>query len=192
MRIGHALAGHLPDIPGLIWNDGRLASPQIDNTDRFMDAAGHLFRKFALFKNSQIAEAELEDEIARLVADLRTDIGPSSTTSLPQDPARIARYQTRALQRECGATPIPEYQEAKWADEAFVEQRAGLAQRLAIYAQKRAGILGDALGFGTAVPCTWKDPQHRGDTHWYRFQEAIKAHLDECWKVLTERFPEAA
>jgi len=125
-----------------------------------------------------------------LLSDLRDDIGPSSEASPPLDPARIARYKLRALSKPYGATHIPEYQEGKWADAAFVEQRSDLLPRIAIYMQEHAGIAGDAMAFGTALPCTWKDPSTREQTDWYRFQEAVKSHLDECWGVLLKHLPD--
>jgi hypothetical protein len=190
MRIGHALAGHQPDIPGLVWTDGRLVNATIDNTGRFLDAAKHLYRKFVLFKAPNTLEAEIEPEAAQLIADLAADIGTSSPASIAGDINRIARYKKRALTARYGATPIPEYREAAWADAAFVEQRADPATRLAVLAAKEAGMAGDMLDFGTAVPCTWKDPAGRAQTDWYRFQEAVRSHLDECWSVLTQRLPD--
>lgn len=190
MRIGHALAKHLPDIPGLIWNDDRLADPVIDNTARFMDAADHLYRKLATFKNGAIAQAELDRTSASLLADLRADIGPSNRDAQPLDPARIARYHRRALTKEYGGAAIPEYQEAKWADAAFVEQRSDLLPRIATFLAEHAGIAGDILEFGVRMPCTWKNPANAKQAEWYKFQEAVKAHLDECWDVLIKRLPE--
>jgi hypothetical protein len=116
MRIGHALAGHQPDIPGLIWNDGRLLEQEIDNTSRFMDAADHLYRKLAAYKKPGISPAELNDMAAVLVGDLRADIGLSSKTSRRQDPARVSRYKQRALRPTYGGVAIPEYQEGNRQD----------------------------------------------------------------------------
>jgi hypothetical protein len=187
MRIGHALAGHQPDIPGLIWNDDRLVEPKIDNTSRFMDAADQLYRKLATYKKPAILPAELNDAAAVLVGDLRADIGPSSMTSHQQDPTRISRYRQRALRPAYGGVAIPEYQEGSWADAAFIEQRSDLGQRIGIFLEEKAGTAGDALGFGTRIPCTWKDPVHYQDTDWWKFQEAVRSHLAECWGVLAAR-----
>ena len=46
--VGHADAGHSPDIPGHIWHDKRLTSAhnKIDNTERILDAAGEIFSIF--------------------------------------------------------------------------------------------------------------------------------------------------
>jgi hypothetical protein len=192
MRIGHALAGHQPDIPGLIWNDGRLVEPRIDNTARFMDAANHLYRKLATYRQPGISSAELDNAAAAMVEDLRADIGPSSQTSRQQDPARIGRYKQRALGPAYGNVAMPEYQEGSWADAAFIEQRSDLGQRIGIFLEEKAGTAGDALGFGTRMPCTWKDTAHYQDTDWWKFQEAVRSHLAQCWDVLVARLPDLA
>ena len=192
LRIGHALAGHQPDIPGLIWTDGRLVNSTVDNTARFLDAARHLFAKLYLFKHAGARAEDLEPAAKSLVHDLAADIGPSSRTCRPRDPARIARYLSRALTPDYGAAPMPMYQVARWADEAFVEKRAGLATKLAEFVGRHTGLAGDILEFGTRMPFTWRSPNEFRETHWFKFQEGVKAHLDECWVVLLGRFPELA
>jgi hypothetical protein len=190
LRIGHALAGHQPDIPALIWTDERLVEPTIDNTDRFMDAAYHLFRKFYEFRHGTAEGKEFEAAASSLLKDLRADIGPSSKTCVRCDPMRIQRYRLRALEPAYGGAPIPDYVEARWSDEAFVEKHEGLKTKIAEFVGKHAGIAGDILEFGTRMQYSWADPSGYRDTHWYRFQEAVKSHLDECWGVLKTRFPE--
>jgi hypothetical protein len=190
MRIGHALAAHLPDIPSLLWTDGRLLEFSIDNTKRFMDAADHLYRKLALYKNPAVSPQMLGSTSASLTSDLRADIGPSSKAAKPSDSDRINRYKQRALQREYGGKPMPEYVEAKWADAAFNEARESLVQQLEIMAAERAGTVGDILAGGAHISCTWKNPFQREQTDWYKFQEAVKSHLDECWAVLGKRLPD--
>ena len=192
MRIGHVLAGHQPDIPGLIWADGRLVEPEINNSTRFMDAASHLYHKLAIYKNPAISKSELEVAAASLVSDLESDIGPSSKASRQQDQIRIDRYKARTATVPYGGTLIPEYREAKWADAAFIEQRSDLKQRIVIFLEEKAGMAGDALDFGTRVPCTWKNTAYYQDTDWWKFQEAVRAHLDDCWSVLTNRLPSFA
>jgi hypothetical protein len=190
MRIGHALAGHSPDIPALIWTDARLASENVDNTVRFLDAAGHLYRKLGAFKDPGVSRTQLDRTAASLVADLASDIGPSSRAATALDEGRIERYRQRALSPEYGASPIPGYREARWADAAFNEQRSDLSEQIAIYLARHGGLVGDILDFGTSIPCTWKDPANRTETDWYKFQEAVRSHLDECWDVLRLRLPD--
>jgi hypothetical protein len=191
LRIGHALAGHKPDIPDLIWTDGRLANPAVVNVDRFMDAAQHLFRKLYAHKHGAAWGAEQAEAVASLVADLRSDIGPPGTKSAPVE-SRVARYKTRALTAPYGATPIPDYREGKWSDAAFVEKRADFRTRIAEYLAEHAGNAGDALSFGVRVPCTWIDPPRYQQTDWFKFQDAVKSHVEECWAVLLKSIPDIA
>jgi hypothetical protein len=136
------------------------------------------------------AKGDVDEAAASLVADLRVDIGLSSRTSAALDAGRIGRYRRRALTAPYGATAIPDYQEGKWADAAFVEQRADLGPRIATFLAQNAGLAGDILDFGTRLNCTWKDPATSKQTDWYRFQEAVRSHLDECWGVLAKRLPD--
>ena len=192
LRIGHALAGHVPDIPGLIWNDQRLAQPVIDNTARFLDAAEHLFRKLCLATRGTAQSAEVDRLAAELVQDLKDDIGPSSSRAMRRDLARIQRYEVRALAPSYGGTAIPDYRQAQWADQAFVEKHGGLAERLAKFVAQHTGLAGDILEFGTRMQYSWQDPDNFRETHWYKFQEAVRSHLDECWGVLVGKMPELA
>ena len=188
LRIGHALAGHQPDIPDLIWRDERLANPIVSNRDRFVDAAAQIFKKFREFKSGSNV-SDRDPELISLGDDLKADIGNPTTNSAPRE-ERIARYKVRALESSYGGTAMPEYQQGEWSDAAFVEQRADLIDRIENYVAEHAGIAGDILAFGTRMPYSWKDPLHHRDTEWYRFQEAVRAHLDECWILLKSRFPD--
>jgi hypothetical protein len=114
MRIGHALAGHKPDIPGLLWTDPRLMDPDIDNTARFMDAAHHLFRKFALFKNPQLTDQQLQQEAGSLVADLGSDIGPSATTKNALSPRPMAARPFPTIRKENGQTLLSSNRDPTW------------------------------------------------------------------------------
>jgi len=187
--VGHALAEHKPDIPGLIWNDPRLANPVVENTPRFLDAAEHLFRKLSLHLKGPGHNSD--PEIASIRHDLEQDIGASSANSPQLDAARIQRYQARARQAAYGGTDMPAYNVGKWADAAFVEKRTDIAQRLALYMAENLGLIGDALDFGTRMPCTWKDTTRFKETDWYKFQEAVVSHLNECWELLKTQIPEA-
>jgi hypothetical protein len=191
LRIGHALAGHKPDIPDLIWMDERLVDPTVVNADRFMDAAQHLFRKLYAHKNGEEWGVAQDAMSASLVADLRSDTGPPGASSAPRE-NRLARYEARALTAPYGAAPIPDYREGKWSDAAFVEKHADFKTRIADYMAEHAGIAGDALSFGVRVPCTWIDPPHYQDTDWFKFQDAVRSHIEECWAVLLKRVPDIA
>jgi hypothetical protein len=177
LRIGHALAGHRPDIPALLWSDPRLVDSEIDNTVRFLDAAYHLFQKLYGFKHGAADTPDFERAAHGLLADLKADIGPSSAQSAARDPVRIQRYRLRALEAAYGSAPLPDYVEAQWADEAFVEKRADVKTKVLEFVARHAGIAGDIVELGTRMQFTWADPDSRQDTHWYKYQEAVKSHL---------------
>jgi hypothetical protein len=59
-------------------------------------------------------------------------------------------------------------------------------------AAQRAGLISDALAARTHISCSWKDPTQRFETDWYKFQEAIRFHLDERRDVFAKRLPELA
>ena len=188
LRIGHALAGHRPDIPDLIWQDDRLVNSTVVNADRFLDAAFNLYKKFRVIKRGT-SVADDDPVLISLINDLRADIGPPNTVSTLRE-QRIACYRRRALLAAYGATAIPEYRKGEWADAAFVEQHSDLVTSIEVYIAEHAGILGDILAFGTRMPRTWKDMTRYRETEWYRFQEAINAHVDECWEILKREFPD--
>jgi len=190
LRIGHALAGHAPDVPGLVWKDDRLAQPTVDNTARFLDAAEHLLRKLCVVTKGTGHSDETDRLAASLLTDLKEDIGPPTTTAVRCNPVRIRRYQQRALSRDYGGAPIPDYRPAQWADAAFIEKHGGLGERLAKFVAQHTGLAGDVLEFGARMQYSWQDPDNFRETHWYRFQEAVKSHLDDCWGILARQIPE--
>ena len=143
-----------------------------------------------MYGTLDMAKADMDRVATSLVADSRSDIGPSSRASPALDAGRIARYRRRAVTAPYGATAIRDYQEGRWADAAFVEQRADMGPRIATFLAENAGLAGDILDFGTRLTCTWKYPATYMQTDWYHFQEAIRSHLDECWGVLTNRLPD--
>ena len=186
LKIGHALANHDPDIPDLIWTDARLSSPQIVNADRFMEAARELYAKYCQVTKKPLTVADQES----LVADLRADIGPPSPASAPPA-SRIDRYKERALAPAYGGQLIPDYQPGAWADAAFVEQRRNLGNEIDTWLATHAGLASDTLTLHP-MTYTWKDPDTCKTTDWFRFQEAVKAHLDECWALLHQHMPQAS
>ena len=185
LRIGHALAAHNPDIPDLVWTDSRLAVPKVVNVERFMDATAHLYAKYCSVTGKVVTPADKTS----LVADLRADIGSPSETSGLQT-ARIGRYCQRALQHAYGGVPIPQYREGTWANAAFAEQRCNIGNDIDEWLEANTSLASDALTI-RPMTYTWKDPATYKNTDWFRFQEAVKAHLEECWDLLIQHLPDA-
>ena len=192
-KIGHGPAKHKPDWPGLTWLDGRLKleNSEVVNRYRFMDAVRHLFDKFYRYAHANVDEAKLAQEKAYLVTDLTADIGGSDNSNA-QVQARTERYQRRALTSQYGSTSIPAYAEDAWANAAFAEKPGTIFTWLDNAMIQAAGAYGDIVRDGQRAECTWKNPAQFKQTDWYKFEEAIRIHLDECWDLLTKRIPDAA
>jgi hypothetical protein len=191
-KIGHGPAKHKPDWPGLTWVDGRLAMPisRVVNRLRFIDAARHLFDKFYRFNHAQIDEVKLSQERAALAADLTADIGVADNDNVLVD-QRIARYNHRALSRPYGGTTISAYQKDAWPNKALNQLEGNIFMWLHDRAIEQAGDYGDLIREGRRAECAWKNPAQYKQTDWYKFQEAIRSHLDECWEILLKNIPEA-
>ncbi len=175
--IGHADAEHNPDWPALIWKDPRLISQheRINNTDRFMEAAKYLFLKFAEHKGS-IARADLEAVCDSLCNDLRENIGERDQSNKFKK-SRVARYKERAASSDYGDTDLVEYDEDKWFDDAIKENVRGLRDRSQSFgAFMRIDPWNDEY--------TWKDSENYEETHWHKFQKAVKNHQNTAWDIL--------
>ena len=186
LAVGHAHARHYPDWPALVWQDSRLVEPTVDNRSRFLDAARALFRKLARARNPQLPATELDARASALALDLDADIGPRDDRN-ERSAARCAAYRARSAEADYGGTPMPAYVMGEWFDEAFEEPRSTVRARLEnVLTAGKFGALGKFLGDWLAVRnrllVHWRDPFSPAyqSTHWYRFQEAVKAHIDEC------------
>jgi hypothetical protein len=192
-KIGHGPAQHLPDLVGLTWTDGRLisANEKITNRVRFVEAARHLFGKLYWYKHPGSSVATAQQEEAALVSDLYMDIGGPDDKNL-QVANRIGRYHRRALSPTYGATAIPIYDPNAWTNAALNQAEGNVFDWLHNVAIKKAGDYGDLIRGGMRAQCTWRDVNTYKQTDWYEFQEAIRAHLDECWSILVNAIPDAA
>ena len=72
------------------------------------------------------------------------------------------------------------------------EKRAEITTKLAIYLAEHAGVVGDTLSFSVRMPCTWIDAPGYQNTDWFKFQDAVKSHIEECWAVLLKSVPDIA
>lgn len=75
-NIGHADAGHYPDIPCLIWEDERLIDPLIDNRERFIEAGMALYDKYLDYNRNRGVPAEKSSDVMQ--DELIQILGPSS------------------------------------------------------------------------------------------------------------------
>ena len=170
---GHADAGHKPDEIGLTWQDVRLVDSPIDNNQRFLDAAAHLFDKlWGLANNGSgkraSAVAQMNRERQALIGDLSVPFG----NKFPKE--RHAHYQTLASTAAYGAAPIPDYNQKAWFGDAVKTTTPNRASRNK--AQK-------------VTTYTFHPGYQTSD--WYTFQEAVNGHT-ECAKAILCETPEIA
>jgi len=175
-NIGHAEAFHNPDWPALVWKDKRLIASRVDNRSRFLTAAEHLLGKLTKFVDPGITQKELQKREISLRKDLDKCIGEQDQTN-EYEAERMARYNTLATEPEYGNAEITPYDEHRWLEQAVNEKVRGLRDRSDLFLA-RWDPLTDIY--------TWKDPSHYPQTHWHRFQDAIKQHQDDTWGILKE------
>lgn len=176
-NIGHAEANHNPDEVALVWKDTRLIEKRVDNKSRFLEAAAHILRKLAKFTDSGMTEKELQKREAALKKDLDNCIGEQDQANKYAQ-ERITRYNDLATKPEYGRTEITQYDEDTWLEQAVNENVRGLRDRSDFFLT-RWDPLTDIY--------TWKDRKNYKDTHWHRFQQAVKQHQDETWTILKEK-----
>lgn len=164
--IGHADAKHAPDWPALVWTDKRLKKEIVDNKSRFLDAAEALLRWLARSVSPGLIEATLDTWAAELRRDLGWAIGDRDDANRLRK-SRIARYKELALRPDYGGVALPDYDEEQWFDEAVNEDVRGLRDRKNILPLETT-LFHDIY--------TWKSAGAYQQTHWYLFQEAVKAH----------------
>lgn len=185
INVGHGPAQHRPDIPALIWTDGRLVNSTVNNRDRFLDAAEALFRRYAEAK--KIPSSDIEAGVTEIRSDLTADIGNPDPNAQAMDPARIARYMARATTPAYGGQAIPDYQPNAWFEAALQEDRNGVVSEFKAKIDSLANEFGDysdLIRQDIRINCNWASPNSFQATNWYRFQEAVKAHYAETWKAL--------
>ena len=160
LSIGHAMAGRDPDPPGHTWTDPRLVGhlKEVDNTERCLQAARHLFHLYRLAQPQDRREKDQGAALAGLEKHLRQAIG-SPADGPEAVERRKERYGVRATRKHYRAHPMPEYSPEAWFEEA-VEKTAG---------GKR----------------DWKDPAAYRETDWFQFQEAVKKHFALAWSLFS-------
>jgi len=176
-NVGHAQATHDPDRAALIWRDERLICERIDNKARFLAAARGMLRKLAPYADPMMTQEEIQQREATLTADLDRCIGPNDQDNVHEN-ERIDRYRELADAPEYGGRPMAPYDARLWMDEAVDTAVRGLRDR-GDFPLARWDPLKDRH--------RWKDRDHYKQTHWHRFQEAVKAHQDETWAILENR-----
>jgi hypothetical protein len=190
LAVGHAHAKHNPDWPALVWEDSRMVDARIDNRARFMLAAGRLFEKFVASAKLGMSQDAIKAEVAALKADLDADIGPQDDRNEHVE-ARIQRYIKRGATGPYGAVAIPRYVVGTWFKEAIAEPRDEVLKQTVSqipipFLADVMDALEDVIADGNRQQVTWRDPDPAVHTagNWFRFQEAVKSHLNECSELV--------
>jgi hypothetical protein len=176
-NIGHAEAAHAPDWAALVWADTRLIHEPIDNKARFLAAAAGMLRKLAKYVDPKITKKELRKRETTLKDDLDRCIGRSDQANT-REGERIARYRELVQAPEYGGRELEPYDAYRWMDEAVDEAVRALRDR-------SDTLLARMDPFPDLY--RWKDRKNYKQTHWYRFQEAVKEHQNETWQILADR-----
>lgn len=171
-NIGHADAGHDPDIPDKVWEDNRLKNATVNNKERFLVAIGRLFEKLFKYINGDEKSSKFSSEKQKLIADIDEIIEEGSDKE-----ERIRLYKKLALEEEYGGKEIEDYDEYYWFNEAIKED---YPEKYEFKFKVKVNL--KHLFFSDY---TWNDPDNYNETHWFKFQEAVKSHQDIMEEILS-------
>ncbi len=185
--LGHVMAATRPDRVDMVWDDNRLIKSlsRVDNKPKFLEAAGMIFKKLHRYVYPTSGDDATSSEKVRLLEDLNRAIGGDNPAKkLRRD--RITRYKALSREKSYGGVELKDYDLEEWMDEAVNENIRGFRIR------SRRVVVRFIKGYiSKAMPrfkdhYTWKDPANYRQTHWYRFQEAVKAQQEESEEILYE------
>jgi len=162
-NIGHADAAHDPDIPGLVWRDGRLItrSSAISNKERFLDAAKHIFHSYRKHLSRTVTKGETDREWETLRNDLDNAMGVvfENRDRGKSRKQRLNRYKKLI-------EDFREYDEEEWFSAAVKRHLRGVPDKWH-----------DNLLNGTRI---FQDKYTKKDafdtSQWLKFQVAARAH----------------
>ncbi|MBU1055980.1 MAG: hypothetical protein KKC46_19455 [Proteobacteria bacterium] len=157
--IGHANAEHHPDWPAHRWEDARLVDDQVDNTERFLDAAKHIYMKYSAYNKQR--NQSIGTDWDQLRVQLIEAIGKCFSGShnyYRED--RVMRY--KAL-----APWLGDFDESEWFGEAIDVKVKG-------FKDSKDGLFSMFTMFKDDL--CWKEDVDKEKTDWFRFQEAVKEH----------------
>lgn len=158
-KIGHADAGHKPDIPNLIWYDKRLISKyeEVNNKERILLAANKLYSNFLFLTSFPSKWSSVKKKINSLID---KEINETEMEQIkPQQNIRIKKYQELLAEYNT----INEYLPDSWLANIVQES----------VSQKRRTYNADK-GFK--------------NSNWYKFQEAAKNYESLALSKLEQLF----
>lgn len=170
-NIGHADAEHHPDWVSHRWEDIRCIDDDVDNSERFIEAARNLYGMYRSFLKARKIRASrswraLEENLRKIFG--RSRSGPYNLGG----EERIEGY--RKLAPWLGS-----FEKDRWFDEAVETKIYGLKDR-------GKGVAGNSCLFKDRY--FWREDATKEETNWFRFQEAVKAHQRDAMILLKPRF----
>jgi hypothetical protein len=170
-EIGHAEAGHRTDWIGHTWRDHRLLEPEVDNTERFIHAARALFFKYCAHRR-RLGRKDNSHGWSHLERELRHIFGEKYGGD-------ELRYRQERLDRFRQKLAPDIFTERNWLEDAVDIDVRGLKDSHKPYWSEL-----------TLFPDRyyWKRDVTKEDTHWYRFQEAVKEHQEAGIRLLEPVF----
>lgn len=164
-NIGHADAQHNPDLPALKWKDDRLNTKfrRIDNKERFLSAAGHIFELYRLHLEPKCPEKRLNTDRSALQGEISRAVGAYDRKNRNKK-RRIDRYK-----KLIGDDLAEDYNKRTWFKAAVRQRR-----------EEVVDYITDSRS--TKVFYSWKENYKKSD--WYQFQEAVKAHQEKAMKIM--------
>jgi hypothetical protein len=202
-KIGHASAGHKPDIPNLIWNDQRLLTQNSErnNKEIFLKAAARIFEKLKRHNNPEVNTEELKKEKEDLLVDLSAAVGETTSEYSffknlflkGEQKKRINNYLKLSSKKCYGSSRLEKYNAFKWLNQVlinkiklswikFKRKIPYLSVLLEFLAEKFDKITGLHLTYRYH----WQDSSFYKKSHWYQFQEAVKELQDTAEAIIGE------
>lgn len=151
-NVGHADAKHEPDWPAHVWTDKRLVrrNTKIENRERFLSAAARLFEEYRRHLAQGPEDMKVNGDRDSLVAEIKEAIGDCDNNNDGRN-NRIAHYRIALGE----GVNVKEYDKDAWFKSAA----------------RKNSILPAFLPW-----TTYSCKANFQDSHWFRFQEAVKAH----------------
>ena len=165
-NIGHAENKNHPDWISHRWEDERLLESDIDNNVRFISAAKTLFQKYCENLGHKASWSDLQKDLLLAVDRSKPGHHPYGQEG------RLERYSQMAEW-------LPPYDEDVWFDEAIDRKVVGLEDPHNEFLD-RFTVLKDEYW--------WKKEVEKEQTHWFRFQEAVKGHQAFALTPINEKF----
>ncbi|MFO7895619.1 MAG: DUF6765 family protein [Candidatus Cloacimonadales bacterium] len=170
-QVGHAAAGHKPDIPNLIWHDSRLIEDNatIDNRERVLLAAKRIYSNFLIITSLEKKWSKIKANLNPIIDD---SIDETQLELYPEQKAeRIKKIRELLAEFEADS----EYEKNKWLNEAIKEDTKFLENEDFCYDSSK-----DQLSFQTDFE----------KSNWFKFQENVKTYqriaIDKLSPILDE------